>query len=285
MADRITPFPELISRRYLKSKLYGYLRARDFIRLRTYCMFIGYQRSGHSFIGALLDAHPNVAMGMEVDVLNLVGLGYSRKQICYILIRNSQLFRHRLKNVWTGYDYSVPGQFQGSYTELLMIGDKKGGKSTLRLGEDPALYTDLKARIGCRIRVLHVIRNPYDNISTMVLRHATDPDRPTREEIEDKIDLYFKKVGINRQLMGSGEMEVMNVYHESFIDDPQASLRGILKFLDLPVPQDYIQDCSRAVYREPHRTRNELSWPGDLKERIAAGIREVDFLRHYNFED
>ena len=33
-------------------------------------MFIGYQRSGHSYIGALLDAHPNTAVGMEVDALN-----------------------------------------------------------------------------------------------------------------------------------------------------------------------------------------------------------------------
>lgn len=248
-------------------------------------MFIGYQRSGHSFIGALLDAHPNIAMGMEVDALNLVRLGYSRDQVYYCLIRNSQVFKKVLNNVWTGYSYAVPRQFQGTYTKLNVIGDKKGGKSTLRLEEDLSLFSELEDLVKCHVKVLHVIRNPFDNISTMVLRNALDPDHPTPEEFREKVDLYFRKVKINQALRASGNMEIMDVFHESFLSHPEKILKDILTFLSLPAPEDYIRSCSEAVYNEPHRTREEISWPEDLKIEVKDLIREIDFLSHYNFDD
>jgi len=34
----------------------------SFSEIETYCTFIGYSRSGHSIIAALLDAHPNIVM-------------------------------------------------------------------------------------------------------------------------------------------------------------------------------------------------------------------------------
>jgi hypothetical protein len=248
-------------------------------------MFIGYQRSGHSFIGALLDAHPNVSMGMEVDALNLVRLGYSRNQLFYCLIRNSQVFKKKLNNVWTGYSYAVPGQFQGTYEELKVIGDKKGGKSTLRLEEDPTLFSDLEHMAKCSVKVLHVIRNPFDNISTMILRNATDPDHPTPEEFREKVDLYFQKVKINQSLIASGNLEIMDVFHESFLSQPEKILNDILAFLSLPAPEDYIRNCAAAVYDEPHRTRKEISWPEDLKTEVREFIRKIDFLSHYDFDD
>jgi hypothetical protein len=248
-------------------------------------MFIGYQRSGHSFIGALLDAHPNVSMGMEVDALNLVRLGYSREQIYYCLIRNSEIFSKKLKNVWTGYSYAIPDQYQGTFTQLKVLGDKKGGKSTLRLEEDPVLFTDLQNLIGHKIKVLHVIRNPYDNIGTMVLRHSVNPDHPTREEIIDKMDLYFRKARINLELHHSGIMDIMDIYQESFISAPGEILGKILDFLELPSNEDYLSSCTAAVYDKPNQSRFKIPWPMDLKETIGSRMKEINFLEHYTFDN
>jgi len=123
------PIKAIFTRRYLKSFICGNIRRKEYRNLQRFCMFVGYQRSGHSFIGALLDAHPEVAMGMEVDVLDLVIQGYSKNQILYILTNNSRLFTSKLNNIWTGYSYAVPGQYQGRYDTLKLIGDKKGGKN------------------------------------------------------------------------------------------------------------------------------------------------------------
>ena len=37
--------------------------------VETFVSFIGFGRSGHSFIGAVLDAHPNIVIGHEFHVL------------------------------------------------------------------------------------------------------------------------------------------------------------------------------------------------------------------------
>ena len=47
------------SRLYLASMPQGSDDRALFDDLKTYCMFLGYPRSGHSLIGALLDAHPD----------------------------------------------------------------------------------------------------------------------------------------------------------------------------------------------------------------------------------
>jgi hypothetical protein len=42
------------------------LQAIGLGQLRAFCLFIGYPRSGHRLIGALLDAHPDVAIAHEI---------------------------------------------------------------------------------------------------------------------------------------------------------------------------------------------------------------------------
>ena len=49
----------------LKEKL---VNAYD--EVETFVMFIGYPRSGHSLVGALLDAHPEVIIAREYDILD-----------------------------------------------------------------------------------------------------------------------------------------------------------------------------------------------------------------------
>jgi hypothetical protein len=38
----------------------------DFSNVRTFILFVGYPRSGHSLIGSIMDAHPNVIIAHEV---------------------------------------------------------------------------------------------------------------------------------------------------------------------------------------------------------------------------
>ena len=70
----------------------GYKNRRLFKDVDTYFMFIGYIRSGHSLVGALLDALPNIVCGHELGVLKYVYAGYSRTQNYYLLLENSRRF-------------------------------------------------------------------------------------------------------------------------------------------------------------------------------------------------
>ena len=88
-------------------------------------MFIGYPRSGHTLIGSILDAHPNMVIANEYNVLAL-WQNYTRGH------RNKQyLFEQLYKNSFaearhgdrstddcfpkTKYKYLVPNQWQGKF--------------------------------------------------------------------------------------------------------------------------------------------------------------------------
>ena len=60
-----------------------------FKSVERYCMFIGYTRSGHSLVGSLLDAHPNIIIGHELNALKLFERGVNYQKIYYLLLKNS----------------------------------------------------------------------------------------------------------------------------------------------------------------------------------------------------
>lgn len=53
-----------------------------------------------------------------------------------------------------------------------MIGSKKGGMTTKLLvkSENMKALKQLQQHLGISFKFLHVVRNPYDNIATMLLR-------------------------------------------------------------------------------------------------------------------
>lgn len=275
----------IISRRYWKSLIWGWLHRGDYKNLKNYCMFIGYQRSGHSYIGALLDAHPHAAVAMEVDALNLVELNYNRNQLFFCLANNARIFTEVLKNIWTGYSYAVPGASQGKFKKLLVIGDKKGGKSSLRLGEKPELFDKLQKLIDLPVKVIHVIRNPYDNISTMCLRYI-EKGLPFNEDIfQKKINLYFRKVQINSSLKENNKYSILDIYQEAFIANPKDELRKIIDFIGLENEDDYLGKCVSTTYSSPNKSRYKIEWPEMLKLQVQDKINQYTFLNHYTFND
>ena len=87
---------------FLKSFINSLKYNDSFKNINTFCLFLGYSRSGHSLVGSLLDAHPNVIIGHEVDVLYLSQKGYSRDQILSIILENSKIFA-KVGRGWSGY--------------------------------------------------------------------------------------------------------------------------------------------------------------------------------------
>ncbi len=57
-----------LARLYPASLYKGFKNRKIFNGVETYCMFIGYPRSDHSIVGALLDAHPNIVIAHERGV-------------------------------------------------------------------------------------------------------------------------------------------------------------------------------------------------------------------------
>jgi hypothetical protein len=260
---------------YPTSLVRGHYRRQLFRDLETFCLFIGYPRSGGSLVGALLDAHPRVIVAQEVDVLRYVDARFTRTQLYDLILANSRAQANRGRR-WTGYSYLVPNQWQGSFDELQVIGDKKAGGSTHRLRAKPILVDRLRESVGVPIKVVHVIRNPYDNISTIARRR--------RIELSKAVEAYFSLSRTATTVIDRlSADEVIHVRHEDVIADPRKSLRELCTFLGVATSDDYLQDCASIVFAAPHQSRHETHWAPQLIDRVAAQMLEYPHLQEYAF--
>jgi len=246
----------------------------QFDHVRFFCLFVGYPRSGHTLVGSLLDAHRYAIIGLELDALKYVRYGFSREQIFVLLAENSRLQAGRGRQ-WTGYSYYVPNQWQGRAEQIRVIGDKRGGGSSRRLARDPGLLDRLRQRIGVPLKLIHVVRNPYDNIATMALRKDA-------ASLEDAIRLYFKMTDtVARVRRNCAPGEFITVHHEHLIARPADTLQALCDFLELPADGQYLQDCSSIVFESPHHSRNKVAWAEEQLEDVARHCARYDFLADY----
>lgn len=62
-----------------------------------------------------------------------------------------------------------------------MIGDKKGGRTTQLLELNKETLLNISRTVKLPIKMIHMVRNPFDNIATMVLRKLKI--KTSREEL------------------------------------------------------------------------------------------------------
>lgn len=251
-------------------------RRADFRSVETLCLFVGYPRSGHSLVGALLDAHPEALIAHEQHVLRYVKYGYRRDQIFALLADNSAREAASGREV-TGYRYAVPGQWQGRATTLRVIGDKRGGGTIRKLQASPGLLDRLQRRMNLPIRWIHVIRNPWDNVATI---HRRSPGRTLEQAVERYFGMVEGVAWLRAQLPAG---EVCDVHHRDLIADPRAELERLRGFLGLAPDPAWLEAAAAIVWRAPHRTAHEVPWPDAVRESIAKQAAKVPFLADYEF--
>lgn len=278
----------------------------EFSGAPRFVLFIGTPRSGHSIIGAILDSHKSAIVSHEVNVLEKVSQGLDRAGLLSAILENSraqalagrsqsdadhaagygqqlsgetdEAYSQRLANLPTPepyrFDYAIPGHFQGrAEGRIRAIGDKKGGGTTKLLAQDSMLLERLERIVEMPIDLIHVIRDPYDNISTMARRAGTRVSRQVSryewlcEEIERVLD--------------SCDNRVFRIHHEDFVSSPSQVIESLFTWLGLSVESDHIAACSSIVYKKPHRSRLLSDWEEGDKDSVESMIERWEFLRKY----
>jgi hypothetical protein len=262
--------------RYAMSALGSWVNKKSFERVESFCMFIGYPRSGHTLIGSLLDAHPNAVIADEMDALKYIQAGFSRDQLFYLLLRASRRAA-KAGRQRTGYSYHVAGQWQGRFDKLRVIGDKAGGASAVRLAAFPFLLDILSNGFNTRLKFIHVIRNPYDVISTMA--------EWARNPLENSCSRFFDFAeSIDQIKKEPKKAEIYDLKHEDFIASPKAVLKELCRFLNLEENDAYFEACASIVYQSPHKSRLKAPWNPALIAAVKKKASRLSFLRDYSFD-
>jgi hypothetical protein len=248
-----------------------------FKSVEKYCMFVGYTRSGHSLVGSLLDAHPNIIIGHELNALELFQKGIDRRKIYYYLLQNSRR-KAAAGRQETGYSYKVPNQWQGKFQTLKVIGDKRGSATNFIIRTNPEILKVLPNRLDVPLKFIHVVRNPYDNITTMIARKKAD--------LEYGINSYFTKCKTVAYLKKQiSENDILDVRHESLIDDPKTVLSQLCDFLGVEANNNYLDDCASIVFKSPKKTRFNYPWSEESIEQVKNKIAEYELLQGYSYDD
>jgi hypothetical protein len=250
--------------------------------LHAFCLFIGYPKSGHSLVGALLDAHPEVVIARAMNPLALVAVdGVPRDEVFGRLIESSreEAARGRKQNK---YRYGVEGQWQGRTLTLRVLGDKFSDRTTKRIGKNPEALPVFAREVGLPLRLIHVVRNPFD----MVARIAKSKLEGSAEERRERATAYIGRLAeLNDEVITAGEHRVLTVQHEALVEKPQRELARMCKFLGVEAGPDYLDACAAIVFRSPQRTRDLVEWSPEQIAAVDRVIGRHTFFDGYTFAD
>ena len=250
---------------------------RDFRDVERVFFLVGYPRSGSTLIGSMLNAHPEMVIAHESDLFRYVRPGITRNQLFAILLRRDRQFA-AVDRRWNGFDYALDDGTQGQFVRLRVIGDKHAGRAARRLHQDPALLDRFRRVVKVPIRVLHIIRNPYDNIASI----AHNRDLPVSRAIEIYRMLGVAVTDVVGRLRAE---ELCEVRYEEFTSSPAEALTGLCQFIGVDAPDDYVKACAALADPGGRRSRSRFEWSEAERREVDDIIASRSLLHGYTFED
>jgi hypothetical protein len=255
--------------------------------LRAFCLFMGYTRSGHSLVGACLDAHPEAAIAHEGKIFEYDDEGkrqtgqllYTTREdlIGYLVHRSARQAAGKgrrgtrlINGIPQRASYAVPGGHQGSCERLRVVGNKSGQESPMLWERHPGVFSALEELAEAPIRFLHVYRNPWDNIASQGRVHG-----------DMAVPRYFRRSRIIREFKATGAYSMLDVRFEALVADPGPQLRTIFAFYGLSAPDDLVAACAAMIEPTPNPSRHTREWSSKELGVVPKRMREFEWLQGY----
>lgn len=274
-------------------------------------------------LGHLLNNHPNMSVahefqyahkGMATTVMKIMPRHYINNLICdlleYVYQENQLNLSGRLS---TGYFHPNFGETNPCNKQLLVIGDKRGGGlSNLLKEHDPNILKKLTPP-KCALRLLHVIRNPFDIIATMSIRNVVERIAPPmashmptpmalklihakhgedkirvlcHRSLEERIEYFFSLVDSVQAVKQSKIAPVLDIHYHEFLQHPEKLLRNMLEFLGLEGDHDYYTGAT-ANLKPAHKSRHlypDLFSKAQI-ETVTGRLQNYAWLSQYRYID
>ena len=276
--------------------------------IKKFVFFVGYARSGHSIVGSLMDAHPHVVIAHEFFLFKKFDeLEQVPNDTCWRDNLFQTLYKKNIESTGEvrsssakGYTLKVDGLWEGTYDDHIeVIGDKSGGMTTLVYQSDKQKFKEnfekLKQNVQVPLRIIHVLRNPFDMISTSAI-YATKGkalfkqlketgNKTSDPKLSGKISYVFNKFRAVTEIINDiiGRENVLDIHNCDLVADPRGTLTKIFNFLEVNTTEHYLDVCAEKVFKSVSRSRDLMEWPPELREMVETKMKEYEMLSRYSF--
>lgn len=280
--------------------------------IKKFLFFIGYPRSGHSIVASCVDAHPDAVIAHEFNLFAKLLHPQAHKFIENRTILYSSLYQNSYKQSLMGWrserqkyvgkkgytlQLNSSASWQGKFRRLRVIGDKSGGLTAHIYRESPEsfmkAYNDLMAIVQVPLKVIHVVRNPYDIVATKLLYRlskekgkkanfsSTKPITDT-QHIAQAVRALESEVRAVSDLIYKWNFDRLEVHNVDFTLHTKDTMRRICQFLGLECPESYLQICDDAAFDQPRKSRTVVVWNKAIQKNVDQMIHSYPFFNRYS---
>ncbi len=282
----------------------GQLTQEDINGIEKFVFFIGWPRSGHSIVGTLMDAHPNmlIADGFGIFRQLMTNRTKTTKDAIYNALyegsKSSLKGKGSRKLSKKGYSLGVDRYWQGNFTNLKVIGDKNGLGPVMLYTRSPEkfkkLYTHLSADVlQIPLKVIQVIRIPYDIAATIALYGQFKFDWKTNGSIctennkckvRNGAALYVRtRSKIIQRMRKDLDLPVLDIHGADLVHQPRQTMERICQFVDVVCYEEYLDTCEEKVFEKVSKTRNLVEWAPDQLAMVDNTINDYPFFQRHTF--
>lgn len=278
-------------------------------RIKLLVLFIGHSRSGHSIVGSILDSHPHIVMSRELGLLRkmLSNQNWDKSMIINALWQravSASLLGHRTETAdEKGYTLAIPGLYQGRYESYIdVIGDKKALETAALLANNSTLWKQtfdrLESVTGLSVKLFHVIRNPFDNIATLVFYNAIRSRNVNTDDVVElkqngynysfdhhlvdlQIARYFKLYQAAEDARLKFGINTIQIHVKDLITNPKKVIIEICEFLQVPCSDHFVSVCGDKIFPKESKTRYQIHWSDYQIKEIQKSIGNFNTLFRY----
>ena len=302
--------PELRPAPKLQAKFIP-LKSSEINGLRLFVLFVGFARSGHSIIGSLLDAHPDVIIAHEYNILKDVrkGSGNTKGAVLSLVNKLYKNSHDSAASGWRsekkgekGYTLDMTGGWQGRIRRLKVVGDKAAGKIVKEHMHDtsrcPDIMKMMNATLGVTVKAIRVLRNPYDIISTRVLYNTVTMNEiasarnPSSQTVKYKqpallarqIECFFELTSQVNKTITECNLPVQDVHLADLVHRPRSVMKELCEAVQVECYSEYLDLCEQKVFKTLSKTRYLVEWSQPQIETVAQRIRAYPEFSRYSYD-
>ena len=275
--------------------------------IKTFIFFVGHPCSGHSIVGSLIDSHPHMVVSHEYTLFQKLSTGVlapTKPDIFNKLWKESQAVagKHGARGLdEKGYTLYVDGLYEGKYVDYIdVIGDKRGDRVIEMFMDHPNNWSKvyrILSSLNVTLKVIHVIRNPYDNIATLAFFVKTSRTRTfgsvkqsnksytfSSNHILKWTKFYFRHHEGIVNAKKKYNLDIIEVHNKDLVSDPRGTLVRLCDQLGVTCSDDYLEKCSKKIFKTESKTRCLINWTGKQLELIQQNIKKYSCLKDYTFD-